>query len=492
MSDKRTNAYLALGVAALAVLPILLTSFPPSTDLPQHIAQVRLFKEALANPGGGYVIQWFGPNNLIYFLLLALSEVLPVGWLAQATLILIVLSWIAAIYWLGKFRSQSFAPALLGTTLIFNQAFYWGFLNFLIGFPVFVLWFLLTINNDWNQPFKYYLALTGTAMLLYESHALWFAAGAAFIHLLKRAPLTTLLLRVSTLAPCGVAALIWYPQLSAMRAVAGNDVAAHWSRPFDRILHFMEGVSGGTANYLLGLGFVAILLWLSFALWQNRYNLKSRINRDLLSAFAFFMLIVIISPDKYMDTISFSGRWVPIVLLFILLALPVPSFRRLSPSMAAASVAMLFFVSTSFYWHLYDRNELNGFRDSLISIPASSRVLGLDLIKYSDYVNGRPFLQLFAYAQVYKGGELNFSFAEHYSGLVAYRGKRNKPWTRTLEWFAEELKREDFQYFDYVIVNGEPRDHMILSSFPEIVPLSKLGRWRAYRVVITNQKPPIL
>ena len=119
---------------------------------------------------------------------------------------------------------------------------------------------------------------------------------------------------------------------------------------------------------------------------------------------------------------------------------------------------------TAIAWHrVRNRGPVRITGKSLDRIPASSRVLGLDLIKESEIIKGRPFLQLFAYAQVFKGCELNFSFAEHYSGLVAYKAKREVSWTPGLEWFAAKVKRSDFGFFDYVLANGRRR---ITKRFP--------------------------
>ncbi len=92
MRGRRRGAVAAAAVLVLAAVPILLVPIPPSTDLPQHLAQVRLFKEALAQPGGPYVIQWLAPNNLIYFLLARPLAAPPVGLMARAALILVVIA----------------------------------------------------------------------------------------------------------------------------------------------------------------------------------------------------------------------------------------------------------------------------------------------------------------------------------------------------------------------------------------------------------------
>jgi hypothetical protein len=483
--DRKKRALIAAGLLALALIPILLVPFPPSTDLPQHIAQVRLFKEALANPGGPYVIQWLAPNNLIYVFLLVFWAVLPVGLIAPAALALVVFLWAAAIHGLAAGRGRSLAAAAVASLLIFNQSFYWGFLNFLMGFPVFVLWFSLATGEPRRPSWKNWLALAGTSFLLYAGHAVWFAAGGLWIvfgGVVKKNPVRTVLLQLTALLPCGVIALLWYPSLAASRATAGFDVAPHWSPVFDRLASVMDAAFGGIRGPAETVAFVFILLWAGLSVWQNRNRLRESVDRDLLAAAIFFLAIVVVAPDKFMNTIFFSSRWVPAALIFLLLALPAPSLRRPSPKTVALTVAVGFFLMTAFVWRRYGREDLAGFRDSLDRMTPSSRVLGLDLIKESEYIKGRPFLQLVAYAQVLKGCEPNFSFAEHYSGLVAYRIRRDVRWTPGLEWFGEKVRRSDFAFFDFVLVNGEEKDHKTLSKFAELAPVTGTGNWRVYRV----------
>jgi hypothetical protein len=485
-SERKERCLVAVAVFVLAIIPILITPFPPSTDLPQHIAQARLFKAALADSSGPYVIQWLAPNNLIYVFLLAFWAVLPAGLVARAALVLVVLLWVWAVHGLAAGRGRAVAAAVVASLLVFNQSFAWGFLNFLVGFPVFVLWFGLTSKEETRFSSKRWAALAGTAVLLYGSHALWFAAGAfwlVLIGLLKRAPAKVFFWRLAALVPCGLVSAVWYPGLQASRFSAGFDVAPHWSPLFDRLASFLEAAFGGIRGPAGTAAFVFILLWAGLSVWQSRRGLAKAVDRDLLAASFLFLAVAAAAPDKFMNTIFFSSRWLPAALIFLLLALPVPVFRRPSPKALALAVAAVFFLITARAWQRYSAEDLTGFRESLDQVPPSSRVLGLDLVKESEFVKGRPFLQHFAYAQVFKGAELNFSFAEHYSGLVAFRVGREVPWTRGLEWYGEKVRESDFGFFDFVLANGEEKDHQTLSAFGELSPLARSGRWRLYRVI---------
>jgi len=483
--ERKGRALTAAAVCVLALVPILISPFPPSTDLPQHIAQVRLLERALADPAGPYVVQWLAPNNLIYAFLWLLWKVLPAGLVARAALVLIVLLWAAAIHGLGALRGRNAAAAAAASLLLFNQSFGWGFLNFLIGLPAFALWFAQTAGEPRRLSLKSWAALAGTSLLLYGSHALWFAAGGLWlvvIAFVRKPPLKVLAGRLSALLPGAIVSLVWYPRLSAARATAGFDVAPHWSPLFDRLASVKDSVIGGLRGPVGTVAFIFVLVWAGLAVWQNRRRLGGRVDRDLLAAAGFFLVVAAAAPDKFMNTIFFASRWFPAAFLFLLLALPAPSFRRLPARIVAVAAAAVLFIATAAAWHRYGSADLSGFRESLDALPASPRVLGLDLIKESDRVPDRPFLQLFAYAQVFRGGELNFSFAEHYSGLVAYRSKREAPWTPGLEWSGEKVQRRDFTFFDFVLVNGDEKDHTALRGFPELSAVTSIGKWRLYGV----------
>ena len=109
-------------------------------------------------------------------------------------------------------------------------------------------------------------------------------------------------------------------------------------------------------------------------------------------------------------------------------------------------------------------------------------MIGLDYVKTSPTVKGRPFLQGFAYAQVVRGGGLNFSFAEFAPMAVVFKASPSRSWTRGLEWTAEEAVRADFAHFDHALVNAEDWQHASVAKWADLTPLTGQGRWRLYRV----------
>jgi len=159
-------------------VPFLVVDFPPVTDLPQHVAQIRLFLEAARDPTSAYTIQWFTPYSLVYALLGAAWAVCPPAAAGRVAVLVLAVSSALAVHWLAARRNRPVAAAALASVLVFNHALYWGFLSFMVGWLAFIVWFQLTTRDSegefgWTEALQY----CGTAVLLYDTHAPWFALG---------------------------------------------------------------------------------------------------------------------------------------------------------------------------------------------------------------------------------------------------------------------------------------------------------------------------
>lgn len=476
----------ALLCSALVALPFLMVRFPPITDLPQHVAQIRLLLSALTEPGTVYRIQWWTPYSAAYVLLgaaWALCSPLNAG---RAAMVAIGVLWTLAIHGLAARRRRPLAAAVLASALFFNQTVYWGFLSFAVGWPAFVLWLLLTARAPTpgarvRESAKY----CAVAALLYVSHVLWLAAGVLWllvVAVLHRVPLSVTLRRLAGVAPVLLAAAVWYPSLAA--SGFGSDTV--WVVPPTARLSYTwlaEGVLGGLRGPSEPLLLVIVAAWVAGGLWQARAPRRSPIDRDLLAAAVLLFALALFLPDKHTNTIQFAARWLPAAAVLLVLAVPAPApAAGLQPALALATTGV-FCLTTAVAWQRFERDELSGLPEVLASLPPGPRVLGLDFVKESAVVVGRPFLQTFAYAQVVRGGTLNFSFAEFAPSPVVFRAPASPPWTGGLEWFAERVRPSDFPYFDYVVVNAGDALHRRLAAETTLVPQADGGRWRLYRVV---------
>ncbi len=473
----------AAACCGLVAIPFLSVEFPPVTDLPQHVAQIRLFLEALRDPASGYRIQWFTPYTMAYALLGTSWGVFgPQNAGRMALLVLAVVS-TAALHWLAARRNRPVAAAVLVSVLFFNHVVYWGFLSFAVGWVAFIVWFLITTRPP-AQSFSRADALRYCvgALLLYVGHALWFAVGMAWLvlhGLAHRLPLKVMALRCASVFPVLTAAALWYPHLSALGFVSPTVwlVAPTARLSPEWLVDAALGGLHGSAEYIV-VGLLAA--WAGTAVWQHRASLHTGIDPDLLGAGMLLCLLALLLPDQHMNTIQFAARWLPGGVIMVVLAVPAPRIRPQLQQWTALTLVAVFSLTTAMAWRRFERDELSGLSKVLSELPPAPRVIGLDLVKESDIIKGRPFLQTFAYSQVLKGGKLNMSFAGFAPSLVVFDEMRPAPWTSDLVWFAERVRLEDFQYFDYAIVNGASDIHAQCEDF-RLAAMTQSGRWRLYR-----------
>jgi len=478
---------LAIISCLLIAIPFLVTQFPPIPDSPQESAQIGLLIETLRDPDGSpYTVQWYTPRILSYLILAG-------GWVVfgpmnagRVGMLVIGLLWIVAIHLVAYRRNRSSASATLASLFFFNHIIYWGFYSFSVGWPAFLLWFHLTTERPTQKPsMTEGLAWMGAGLLLYMSHVLWFVAGIAWLlvySLVFRAPVRVALARAAYVIPLAVAVAIWYPLLThstmSTPALWGTDPISRLSFEW-----MTDAALGGIKGPWESLIFAVSLAWMLLSVWQNRRDIREKIDWELLLAAVLVLVFVLVLPDKYMNTIRFANRWMPIAMMLLILALPAPTLRPFLRQSVAVIVLAASCMVVSAAWLTFEKKELSGLKEALHALPDSPRLLGLNLIQQSEIIKGYPFIQIFAYGQVMKGGILNFSFAEFSPCLVVYKERFNRPWTGGLEWFPDRVKESDLKYFDHALINGTVQTHATAAANTRLKPLTLEGHWRLYHIL---------
>jgi hypothetical protein len=466
-------------------LPFLMVRFVPSTDMPQQLAQVRLLTEVLAGQHQTTLaLNWGSPNVLVYALLFVFWQVAPPVLAGRLALLSLTLAWALACFALARARHRSWLGASLASGLVFNMSLYWGFLSFLVGWPCFVWWLtLIGSRNDGPARWRQAARLAICALLLYLSHALWLALGLIVWVVLdwrRWKDLRAWMTRGALVLPEVLLALVWFPHFAHLRAEAGFDTGAHWVVPIWRRLDprtMLDGIRGWPEGVLLA----GIAVYVVAGLLTHRDRPRCGMDPLLLGMALLVGGVALAAPDQYMNTTLFALRWWAVALALLAVAAPAPRFSRALLLSGVIGVSFAFSLATATAWIRFNAIELSGASESLGVIPRGSRVLGLDYVRSSKYIHGRPFMQFFAYAQVLRGGTLNFSFTQHYSGIVVDAHPWRRPWTRGIEWYAERASLSDLSHFDIVLANGLPDVHADLATSSALDPLSTHGRWRAYR-----------
>lgn len=481
----RLRTALAAACCVLVAVPFLAVDFAPLTDLGQHSAQIRLFADALGDPGGPYRIQWLTPYGLGYL-------PVAVGWLLGGPLaagrlgaMLIAAAWVAALHLLATGRGRPAAAAALAGVLVFNHTLYWGFVSFLAGWPLFVLWWLwVTRPPAAGRPGREAAVTLALALPLYLAHALWFAVGLACLAvatLIRRHRWRAGLPRLAAVVPVVALAAAWFRGVSA----TGFSTPPLWAKPAAVRLapdSLVDAALGGLAGSAEPLLFALLLAWLGVAAWRNRGQLAARSDLALAALGAAFVVAALVLPDKYTNTIEFNDRWMPAGLACLLLAAPPLRLPRRWLRGAAVAVLAAWCLWTTHVWRQVERVELAGLRPALEALPPEPRLLGLDFVRRSRWLEGQPFFQMYAYGQALRGGTLNFSFAEFPPSPVVLRDDPASPWAGGLEWFPQNVRRQDLAHFSHLLVLAPPPVHSQLAADPVLDAVTPEAPWRLYAV----------
>lgn len=475
---------LAFGMLA-AVLPWLVT-YPPLTDLPQHLAQIVSLEKVLGGHGEGLILTpWYYPNTLAYLPIYLFWQVLDPLDAGRAVLSLFLCTSVLASHALAVARSRPIPNWLIATPLVFNASLYWGFLPFLIGWPFFCLYLIVA---EWPESHRKSAALMAIAVAIYFSHSLWFLMLNAWVLIvwLRKRALPGLRPLLPLLPAWGMAAA-WYPSLAEKRS-ASVDTAPHWtSLPAERL--WPDALADAAFGGVYGNLEVAILLmmglWMAAAIFQNRKTLTRDSDQPMLVAGLAMFFAYVILPDKYMNTIVFNARWLSFSLALLLIALPAPRLHRVAQralSVVGAASFLALWLTTCKAWIDFDREDTVGIGEVLAGIKREHLVLGLDFQRGSLNVKGLPTLHFFAYAEVLHGATLSFSFSEHYSGIVQYKGRRETGWKRGLLLEPGQARIAAVRHFDRVVMSGDDSQHDFWSQYLQLEPVGRNnGLWRLYR-----------
>jgi hypothetical protein len=477
----------------LLTLPALAVRYPPITDLPQQMAQIPLLVETLSGDAPAYRVQWLAPNKLSYFVLGATWAALPPMSAIKLATALFAVLWLAPLQWLAARRGRSGAAALIAAVFFFNHFLYVGFLNFLCGVAAFVFWFVeLESDPDGVSWLRTVLRTAVGAFLLYLAHALWLAAGLAWLALVtltRRPSWRAASARAVGLLPALALTALWYPTLKQQ---GWQSMSNYGPSALERLspAGLTNWSLGGVRGALEPLTLLAIALWIGVALWQHRRRLAARVDTRLLAAALFFFVAAVALPEKVDKTLQFASRWMPVAWGMLLLALPAPDLRPALRRGVALGLLAAFTLTTASAWRAFDRHELTGFEEAIAALPAEPAVLGLDFVRGSPRFKYPTYMQLPAYAQLLRGGHLNFSFVSLASSLVVKKEiSRPDPWTQGLEWAPRLLRMSDLEYFDHALVHAPDEvQELLRERDPRLEPVTATGRWRLFR--IDNEPTP--
>ncbi|HEX6243293.1 MAG TPA: hypothetical protein VFZ61_20405 [Polyangiales bacterium] len=485
---RRARTWQLLGLV-FVTLPFLPAEFVPCADMPQHLSQLRLLAEAFSwlprtVDASQLEPRLLAPNTLVYWPLLPLYLVFSAPLAGRLGLLLLLSCCVLSLNQLARRRGRVGAGTLLAVMLLFSHPTYWGFLNFLVGVPIF--FWVLAEHLGSSQPLRPRregLLFALGLVLLAWAHVMWTCAAAGIVVLdaLVRRDLKRAALYLAGALPGLGAVLAWSHSVATERQQASFDVALHYGTPLLNRLSaawLSRGLFGGISLRFELVAGACVLSYLCFGVYQAYQSRGKDMDASLLRAGALLCLVGVFGPAIYLNSIDLSQRFLPYGAMLLLIGVPRPPERLVEA--AFASFALSFVVFTGVTWVRFNREDLSGLGPSLAALSQPKSVLGLNYRARAMHVAGSPFLQLFAYFQAEHGGEHNFSFAEHGSGVVVYKTARRRSWANNLEWHAERASAHDVAQFDCTLVNATSDLHAMFRKNTGLTPLVDEGFFRLY------------
>ncbi len=126
---------------AVTAAPVLLAHYPPMADLPLHEAVVGLLRhwgDPSYIPANVYELNLGQPNQLFYFLILALAYIFPIGTATKLVVALTLFFLPPALARFADYLGVTRWAAVLVAPLGLGWMFFWGLLANLIGFVLYL------------------------------------------------------------------------------------------------------------------------------------------------------------------------------------------------------------------------------------------------------------------------------------------------------------------------------------------------------------------
>jgi type IV secretory pathway VirJ component len=484
-------------VALLA--PCAFLSYLPMTDLPQHLAAVSILLH-LDDPRFGFA-NWYAPAwdrslyALPYLLTMGLAPLvsLEVGMriVILLSLALLPIGVFALLRALGKPEWL----VLLAFPLVYNRAFFWGFVNFQLGLGLALLALAILVRPPRGWASELTLAVLCALIVVTHPYGLLILAGYIFLWLLlgeRRA----LARHALALSPLALGLLVW----GLWSGGSQGPPAYVFSPLLERLDDFEESALGGyrdasEARLLLGfLAAWAVLAAPAFPATRARWRALSHHERVLFAFTAVNLLLYAVVPSyTHLVGEAHARHAVIVVTLLPVLAARGGSLRR--ARWAKAALAILAAITIAIAWvHLirFDR-EARGFDQVVERIPFGARVVGLIWDANGGVMRTKPYWHFTAYAQAHRGGLIADSFPRKYRNIpVRMReGLQLPPSPPTLDSKPYLFDYDSFGFaYDHIVMRmGETKGRDRFPVFPYQL-VYEAPPWQLWRARPRSEAPP--
>lgn len=438
---------MSCSLAALLVLWV--PKYLPLTDLPQHAAQISIWKH-LEDPRYGFrdvfQVQYFTPYLVGNAMARLLAEAFSVRVAVKLVLTLAVLGLPLSLWRLLDAARGDRWWALLGFPLAFGYAFLWGFFSYVVALPIGVAQLALALDYREKLGVWRGVGLAALSVVLFGTHLLPFMLCGLSAAALLGLPMTgwkSTLRRLAPLGPSLVLAVVWAFRYRKVEGLA-PDVFRYGLARFSELPALWFGNPYDVTALLAGLFAIALFAgsgarlsahrvrWLPLAIGAAAYL---GVPQDYSSvAFLYPRLAIWIVPLSFVATELKERRVRPTIVHGALLC---------------SALAWMGLVFTSF--DAFDR-DARQFDVVLEKLKPNQRMRSIVFERGGEYIaGGAPFLHFPVWYQVEKGGTTSFSFATSSQSVVVFRPEARRAMPAAIDWlpwqFDAATERDHYDYF---------------------------------------------
>jgi hypothetical protein len=457
MTDNSVSRWF-IAASLLCAVPVLIPTYLPMVDLPQHVAAIMVLDEVHF---GDYAFaemfefNWLRPYWFGYSLIWAVSYLTGLVWASKVVVALAVVIFVLSM---ARLRQEVNAPPVIDWFFLavpFGFAYEWGFINFIVAAPLGPL-FLISYHRFLNGQSSWQVILAWMFVLFF-AHLLilaFFCMTAATMAL-RSGPDLTLLLR--RLAPLLMSIPIGIGWLLVNLEPRNIQNFLEWAIDLQRLTRFFPDLfsleySAGQALAVIALLSVPFLLGV-----RPKWSLYT-LAPPLL--YVMFMMVV---PSQLVDNLGTYERFQLFGLMFYVLMLEdaeltehalLPAMERLLTLLPAiVGVALLARVAVKSYGFEQDTRD---FRQMLTAMAPESRAMGLVAHRNSEFSRVPVYMHFPVWYQVEGRGLVDFNFAQ-WSSLNAFYKEEYRPRIGSrLPWYPQE--------YDWALSQGENYRYFMISG----------------------------
>lgn len=480
VSFRKCPNTLFIGAGFLSLIPIWVVKYLPMVDLPQHAAQIAIWKN-LHNSSYSYAqtyfVNWFTPYVASLALTRLFHEFFSIHVALKITISLSILALPLALYFLLRELEGNEWLAIVGYPLAFSYGFYWGFFSFNFAVPVGIFFVALGLNFLRVPNFFKGCGLALTGIALFFSHAIVFGIcglilGSFLIKYIR--PFYFFLFRLLPLLPAAGISLWWYfggyhPPAQGL-VIWGNS----WVARIPEFFYFT--LDNRTTNPAFA---ASILLIVGAGLGFRFSSVQFRRLLPLFLTLGFFLF----SPHHALDISLIYERLPVLAFVFYLASFPlaIGSKRLWLSRIVTTGVSLAWLIYITFNFISFDK-VARDFDKILDFLEPNKKVLGLNYYEAS-CMFPESFKHFAAWYQAVKGGEVGNTFSFAYKSPVRFLpgvnvGANAGADPRSGNW----LSREDVDF--YIVRESEGRSEF--EKQKGIIPVSlvlRSGNWSLYKKV---------